>query len=174
MSPSTGENIVRALWPKIDNRLNQQLVSLRLWETANNRFTSATNVAALYEESGGRRSAATANSSLDAERWAFDVFKPNETLSYHWRESGNWSRDCEKLAANDVTATSPRTRHSGAGGSVRFAESQCANVVRLIHDLAVSSGVSDLIDEVGKHPVRPAGKQRGHRHRKALLRNHIG
>ena len=37
--PSTGENIVRALWPKIDNRLHQQLVRLRLWETANNRFT---------------------------------------------------------------------------------------------------------------------------------------
>src|SRR6266508_1795392 len=31
-APSTGENIVRALWPKIDNRLNQQLVRLRLWE----------------------------------------------------------------------------------------------------------------------------------------------
>jgi 6-pyruvoyltetrahydropterin/6-carboxytetrahydropterin synthase len=38
-TPSTGENIVRALWPKIDNRLNQHLVRLRLWETANNRFT---------------------------------------------------------------------------------------------------------------------------------------
>ena len=37
--PSTGENIVRALWPKLDNRLHQQLVRLRLWETANNRFT---------------------------------------------------------------------------------------------------------------------------------------
>jgi 6-pyruvoyltetrahydropterin/6-carboxytetrahydropterin synthase len=37
--PSTGENIVRALWPKIDGRVNQQLVRLRLWETANNRFT---------------------------------------------------------------------------------------------------------------------------------------
>ncbi len=37
--PSTGENIVRALWSKIDNRVNQQLVRLRLWETANNRFT---------------------------------------------------------------------------------------------------------------------------------------
>jgi 6-pyruvoyltetrahydropterin/6-carboxytetrahydropterin synthase len=36
---STGENIVRALWPKIDNRLDQKLVRLRLWETANNRFT---------------------------------------------------------------------------------------------------------------------------------------
>ena len=38
-APSTGENIVRALWPKIDNRLDQHLVRLRLWETANNRFT---------------------------------------------------------------------------------------------------------------------------------------
>jgi 6-pyruvoyltetrahydropterin/6-carboxytetrahydropterin synthase len=37
--PSTGENIVRALWPKLDHRIGQQLVRLRLWETANNRFT---------------------------------------------------------------------------------------------------------------------------------------
>lgn len=37
--PSTGENIVRALWPKMDSRLEQCLVRLRLWETANNRFT---------------------------------------------------------------------------------------------------------------------------------------
>ncbi|HKS04654.1 MAG TPA: 6-carboxytetrahydropterin synthase, partial [Chthoniobacterales bacterium] len=37
--PSTGENIVRALWPKIDSRVNQHLARLRLWETANNRFT---------------------------------------------------------------------------------------------------------------------------------------
>jgi len=36
---STGENIVRALWPKIDKRVNQQLVRLRLWETKNNRFS---------------------------------------------------------------------------------------------------------------------------------------
>ena len=37
--PSTGENIVRALWPKLDNAFQQRLVRLRLWETANNRFT---------------------------------------------------------------------------------------------------------------------------------------
>ena len=36
---STGENIVHALWAKIDSRVNQQLVRLRLWETKNNRFT---------------------------------------------------------------------------------------------------------------------------------------
>ncbi len=38
-APSTGENIVRALWPRIDNRVNQRLARLRLWETNNNRFT---------------------------------------------------------------------------------------------------------------------------------------
>jgi 6-pyruvoyltetrahydropterin/6-carboxytetrahydropterin synthase len=37
--PSTGENIVEALWPGFDSRLKGRLVRLRLWETANNRFT---------------------------------------------------------------------------------------------------------------------------------------
>jgi 6-pyruvoyltetrahydropterin/6-carboxytetrahydropterin synthase len=37
--PSTGENIVRALWPKVDQQLNGRLTRLRLWETPNNRFT---------------------------------------------------------------------------------------------------------------------------------------
>ena len=36
---STGENIVRALWPRFDSRLDHRLVRLRLWETLNNRFT---------------------------------------------------------------------------------------------------------------------------------------
>jgi 6-pyruvoyltetrahydropterin/6-carboxytetrahydropterin synthase len=36
---STGENIVRGLWSKIDSRVNHLLVRLRLWETKNNRFT---------------------------------------------------------------------------------------------------------------------------------------
>jgi len=38
-TPSTGENIVRTLWPKFNSRLNEELVRLRLWETPNNRFT---------------------------------------------------------------------------------------------------------------------------------------
>ena len=38
-APSTGENIVRTLWPRLDQRLGQKLVRLRLWETPNNRFT---------------------------------------------------------------------------------------------------------------------------------------
>ncbi len=37
--PSTGENIVQALWEKLDPLLDQRLERLRLWETANNRFT---------------------------------------------------------------------------------------------------------------------------------------
>jgi 6-pyruvoyltetrahydropterin/6-carboxytetrahydropterin synthase len=37
--PSTGENIVQSLWPRIDSRLDGRLRRLRLWETANNRFT---------------------------------------------------------------------------------------------------------------------------------------
>ena len=37
--PSTGENIVRALWSKLDKSLDYKLVRLRLWETDNNRFT---------------------------------------------------------------------------------------------------------------------------------------
>jgi 6-pyruvoyltetrahydropterin/6-carboxytetrahydropterin synthase len=37
--PSTGENIVRALWPRFGSHLDGRLVRLRLWETANNRFT---------------------------------------------------------------------------------------------------------------------------------------
>jgi 6-pyruvoyltetrahydropterin/6-carboxytetrahydropterin synthase len=37
--PSTGENIVRELWPKFAAELDDRLVRLRLWETPNNRFT---------------------------------------------------------------------------------------------------------------------------------------
>ena len=37
--PSTGENIVQALWGKMTPWLSERLVRLRLWETANNRFT---------------------------------------------------------------------------------------------------------------------------------------
>lgn len=37
--PSTGENIVQALWEKLNPRLPDRLERLRLWETTNNRFT---------------------------------------------------------------------------------------------------------------------------------------
>jgi 6-pyruvoyltetrahydropterin/6-carboxytetrahydropterin synthase len=38
-SPSTGENIVKVLWSKLDPTVGHRLVRLRLWETKNNRFT---------------------------------------------------------------------------------------------------------------------------------------
>jgi 6-pyruvoyltetrahydropterin/6-carboxytetrahydropterin synthase len=38
-SPSTGENIVACLWPRLDDSLDNKLHRLRLWETRNNRFT---------------------------------------------------------------------------------------------------------------------------------------
>ncbi|MGI8821605.1 MAG: 6-carboxytetrahydropterin synthase [Chthoniobacterales bacterium] len=37
--PSTGENIVQVLWEKTDPLLWNRLARLRLWETANNRFS---------------------------------------------------------------------------------------------------------------------------------------
>ncbi|MDQ6622881.1 MAG: 6-carboxytetrahydropterin synthase [Verrucomicrobiota bacterium] len=37
--PSTGENIVQSLWEKMNPLLSERLVRLRIWETANNRFT---------------------------------------------------------------------------------------------------------------------------------------
>jgi len=37
--PSTGENIVEVLWPRIEDRQARPLYRLRLWETPNNRFT---------------------------------------------------------------------------------------------------------------------------------------
>lgn len=39
----TGENIINILWGKLTPKLGEQLVRLRLWETANNRFTLRNN-----------------------------------------------------------------------------------------------------------------------------------
>ena len=37
--PSTGENIVAAIWPRLDAALDGKLARLRLFETENNRFS---------------------------------------------------------------------------------------------------------------------------------------
>ena len=37
--PSTSENIVQTLWPRLDTPLGGRLSRLRVWETSNNRFT---------------------------------------------------------------------------------------------------------------------------------------
>lgn len=41
--PSTGENIIHALWPRVNLALSRNLSRLRLWETPNNRFTLRSN-----------------------------------------------------------------------------------------------------------------------------------
>jgi short-subunit dehydrogenase len=59
----------------------------------------------------------------------------------------------EKLAAKDV-ALLLHGRDTVALAQTRKAvESQCAKVALLIHDLATSAGVSDLIAEVGNEPI---------------------
>ena len=37
--PSTGENIIHALWSKLEEKLGEKLHRLRIWETPNNRIT---------------------------------------------------------------------------------------------------------------------------------------
>ena len=39
LGEKSAENIVQALWPRFDSRLDGRLVRLRLWETVNNKFT---------------------------------------------------------------------------------------------------------------------------------------
>jgi short-subunit dehydrogenase len=59
----------------------------------------------------------------------------------------------EKLAAKDVELLL-HGRDTVALAQTRNAvESQCAKVALLIHDLATSTGVSDLIAEVGNEPI---------------------
>jgi len=58
-----------------------------------------------------------------------------------------------KLAAPDVTLLLHGRDTVALADVCKSLEPNCANVVRLIHDLAVSSGVSDLIAEVGKNPL---------------------
>ena len=59
----------------------------------------------------------------------------------------------EKLAANDVQLLLHGRDTVALTEVCDSINDRCARVVRLIHDLAVPSGVSDLIDQVGKNPV---------------------
>ena len=59
----------------------------------------------------------------------------------------------EKLAAPDVTLLLHGRDTVALADVCKSLKPNCANVVRLIHDLAVSSGVSDLIADVGKEPI---------------------
>jgi short-subunit dehydrogenase len=59
----------------------------------------------------------------------------------------------KKLAANDVQLLLHGRDTVALAEVCDSLNDRCARVVRLIHDLAVPSGVSDLIDQVGKNPV---------------------
>jgi short-subunit dehydrogenase len=59
----------------------------------------------------------------------------------------------EKLAANDVQLLLHGRDTVALAEVCDSLNDRCARVVRLIHDLAVPSGISDLIDQVGKNPV---------------------
>jgi NAD(P)-dependent dehydrogenase (short-subunit alcohol dehydrogenase family) len=59
----------------------------------------------------------------------------------------------EKLVAPDVTLLLHGRDTVALADVCKSLKQNCANVIRLIHDLAVSSGVSDLIAEVGKDPL---------------------
>src|SRR6266404_6346542 len=67
----------------------------------------------------------------------------NETIFDHWRQSRNWPRHCGKAGRDGVALAEVW----------KTVEPRCAGVVRLIHDLAVSSGVSDLIASLGSDPL---------------------
>ena len=59
----------------------------------------------------------------------------------------------EKLAANDVQLLLHGRDTAALAEVCDSINDRCAHVVRLIHDLAVSPGISDLIDQVGRNPV---------------------
>src|ERR671918_712674 len=59
----------------------------------------------------------------------------------------------EKLAAPEVTLLLHGRDTVALADVCKSLEPHCANIIRLIHDLAGSSGVYDLIAEVGKDPL---------------------
>jgi NAD(P)-dependent dehydrogenase (short-subunit alcohol dehydrogenase family) len=59
----------------------------------------------------------------------------------------------EKLAASDVMLLLHGRDTVALADVCKSLKPNCANIIHLIHDLAVSSGVSDLIAEVGKDPL---------------------
>jgi NAD(P)-dependent dehydrogenase (short-subunit alcohol dehydrogenase family) len=59
----------------------------------------------------------------------------------------------EKLAGADVELLLQGRDTVALAEVCKGVEHHCGRVVRLIHDLAVPSGISDLIDHVGKNPL---------------------
>src|SRR5438105_11584477 len=59
----------------------------------------------------------------------------------------------EKLAAPDVTLLLHGCDTVALAETCKSVQSQCAGVIKLIHDLATEKGVSNLISEVGGDPL---------------------
>jgi short-subunit dehydrogenase len=59
----------------------------------------------------------------------------------------------EKLAAPDVTLLLHGRDTVALAATCKSVQSQCAGVVKLIHDLATEQGVSNLISQVGGDPL---------------------
>ena len=59
----------------------------------------------------------------------------------------------EKLAAEDVTLLLHGRDTVALAETRKGVEAHCSKVIPLIHDLATSAGVSDLIAEVGSQPI---------------------
>ena len=59
----------------------------------------------------------------------------------------------EKLAASDIELLLHGRDAVALAEVCESAKRRCAHVVPLIHDLSTPSGVSDLIGEVGRHPL---------------------
>src|SRR5438045_9765885 len=59
----------------------------------------------------------------------------------------------EKLAAPDITLLLHGRDTVALAEVCKTVEPRCGGVIRLIHDLAVTSGISDLIAAVGSDPV---------------------
>src|SRR2546430_15110675 len=59
----------------------------------------------------------------------------------------------EKLAAPDVTLLLHGRDTVALAETCKSVQSQCAGVIKLIHDLATEKGVSNLISEVGGDPL---------------------
>src|SRR5437660_9502606 len=59
----------------------------------------------------------------------------------------------EKLAAPDVTVVLHGRDTVALAETCRSVQSQCAGVIKLIHDLATEKGVSNLISQVGGDPL---------------------
>jgi 3-oxoacyl-[acyl-carrier protein] reductase len=59
----------------------------------------------------------------------------------------------EKLAAPDITLLLHGRDTVALAETCKSVDSRCARVVRLIHDLALPKGVSELIAEVGNDPL---------------------